>query len=236
MIRWLTAGAVCVFLVLAGCDRRQPTVRRTSPSPDGGSDASEGAVSPGAPAVDHGPPSEGERQTGELGRDVDLGGVRLRSPEGWIRKQPRSGFTLAEFSLPRTEGDSADARLTVTLAGGSVEANVERWRQQFGEKPERESKQELKIDGVPVTVLDLAGTYSGQAMGMASPPEKTGIRMLGAIFPVGGQLGFVKCTGPERTVTAHADEFHAFLQSLTTGDAGRGDSSGPRQVRQTVKE
>ena len=42
-------------------------------------------------------------------------------------QQPKSGIVMHEFSSPALEGDKADGRMTVMAAGGSVDANVERW-------------------------------------------------------------------------------------------------------------
>jgi len=148
------------------------------------------------------------------GPDVDLGEVRLTAPSGWVRKVPRVEFIRAEFTLPRAEGDPADGRLTVSVAGGSVKDNVDRWRQQFSGKPEKESQEPLKIDGIDVTLVDFSGSYN-DSMGMFAPGvQRSGYRMLGAIFKLGGELCFIKAYGPAKTVAARAAEFRTFVESL----------------------
>lgn len=145
---------------------------------------------------------------------VTLGRVRLTSPEGWKRKAPRSEFIQAEFALPRSEGDAADGRLTVTTAGGSVEDNVSRWRGQFSQQLDKESQEQLKVQDVEVTLVDFTGTYNDQRGNLAQLAESPNYRMLGAIFSVDGALHFIKLYGPEQTVAAHAEEFRGFVQSL----------------------
>jgi hypothetical protein len=153
-------------------------------------------------------------EAASLGPEVDLDAARLKAPPGWVRKQPRSGIIAAEFSLPRVAPDTVDGRLTVAVVGGSVQGNIDMWRQQFADKPEKESQEKLTVAGVPATVVDLSGTYTGQRGMMGGAEEGKGYRMLGAILDVGGQLHFVKLYGPQKTVDAHAAEFRSFIQSF----------------------
>ena len=67
----------------------------------------------------------GAEKAAASGRDVDLDGVRLTAPATWERKTPRVEIIRAEFSLRRAEGDGADGRLTVSVAGGSLKDNIE---------------------------------------------------------------------------------------------------------------
>lgn len=207
------------MLVLAGCHGSyEPAQRDGSPA-----DAA-ATVAPEEPAPEEGAPAPDPHQglpgfapaaeATALGPEVDVGAIRLKAPEGWTRKQPRSTFVAAEFALPKAEGDEADGRLTVSLAGGSVSDNVKRWRDQFGGKPEKDQQQEQEIAGLKVTVVDFAGTYSDQPGPFAPAVERPGYRMLAAIVPVGEQLHFIKSYGPQKTMGDHEDAFHAFLQSL----------------------
>jgi hypothetical protein len=214
MIRSLT-GMVLAFLLLPGCgDRHHPSVRRAveeseqkSTSPNETAGGFQEQVVPQQPAKASGP-------------EVDLGAVKLTAPEGWVRKRPPIEFIRAEFSLPCAEGDPADGRLTVSVAGGSVQVNVDRWKQQFTGKIENESQEQLDVSGKAVTLVDYTGTYVEQR-GMGPSTERPGYRMLGAIFDVDGQLHFIKAYGPAKTMAAHADEFRTFVRSLKTGAASQ---------------
>jgi hypothetical protein len=156
------------------------------------------------------------------GPEVEVGPMRLKAPEGWVRKPRKSEFTRAEFALPGAEGDPADGRLTVTIAGGTIKDNLERWRGQFGGKPTKEAQEQIQVDGVPVTLVDYTGSYSDQHVpGAPSPTVREGqdSRMLGAVFDLGDRLLFVKALGPAKTMAAHAAGFRQFVTSLKTGQA-----------------
>ena len=60
------------------------------------------------------------------------GSLLLEAPAGWKRVQPKSGIVETEFSIP-SAGDLPPGRMTVMGAGGSVQANVERWYGQFAQ-------------------------------------------------------------------------------------------------------
>jgi hypothetical protein len=149
----------------------------------------------------------------DSGNELQLPNVTFTIPEGWQRKAASSSFVLAEITLPRAGNDEADGRLTVSAAGGSVDANLERWRGQFGGKPESSTQDKKQIDGMDVVIVDYAGTFNDQAGPFAPGVKRPGYRMLGAILPVGDQLHFVKATGPQATIAAHADRIHAFIAS-----------------------
>jgi len=122
-------------------------------------------------------------------------------------------FILAEFALPRAEGDSADGRLTVSVARGSLKDNIERWRGQFGGKPDKESQETIKVEGIDVTLVDFSGTYQDQMGPFAPGVDRSNYRNLGEIFEL-GELHFLKAYEPAQTMEARAPEFRAFVQSL----------------------
>jgi hypothetical protein len=150
---------------------------------------------------------------------IDLGKIRLAAPKSWQQREPRMpGFILAEFALPKAPGDAEDGRLTVSAAQGGVQGNIDRWRKQFGGKPEKESTEKIEVAGATITLIELSGTYQDQRGGMmmgGETIERPGYRMLGAIIDLGEeQLYFVKAYGPAKTMAAHADEFRSMLRSL----------------------
>jgi hypothetical protein len=151
---------------------------------------------------------------GNAGGPVELDKITLSAPEGWNRRQPSSGFVLAEFYLPGTGETAKDGRLTVSAAGGDIESNIERWRTQFGGKPEKESRRSIEAGGLEATLVDFSGEFSDQRGPFAPITKQPGARMLAAIIPIDGELYFVKAVGPEDTVAAHADKILAFLESV----------------------
>lgn len=215
MIRWLIALTWCA-LFTAGCgDRHRPVVRRGMTGPDAqGESRVEGARSVGGP-------TDRQHPVDLASPEVDLGPMRLLAPDGWVWKRAAISFILAEFSLPRAEGDTADARLTVSTAGGSMEENVDRWRRQFGKEPEEQSEQQVELGGLQVTLADFSGTYLDSRTMVSPAVERADYRMLGAIIPIEGQLCFVKCYGPKKTMAKHVDEFQAFVRSLSSRGSAR---------------
>jgi hypothetical protein len=145
---------------------------------------------------------------------VELGKITLSAPEGWNRRQPSSSFVLAEFYLPGGGDSAKDGRLTVSAAGGDIESNIERWRTQFGGKPEKESRRNIEAGGFEVALVDFSGEFSDQRGPFAPVSKQPGARMLAAIIPVEGELFFVKAVGPEETIATHEDKILAFVESV----------------------
>jgi hypothetical protein len=151
---------------------------------------------------------------GNKGGPVELTRITLQAPAGWDRREPSSGFVLAEFYFPKAEGDERDGRLTVSTAGGDIEANIERWRDQFGGKPDKESRRTIEASGLAVTLVDFAGDFEDQRGPFAPATKQPDSRMLAAIIPVDDELFFVKAVGPEKTIAAHEEQFVAFVESV----------------------
>jgi hypothetical protein len=145
--------------------------------------------------------------------DVQLDAITLTAPAGWERKPTSSPFVIAELALPRIEGDEADGRLTISTAGGSVEANIDRWKGQFEPQPESASQEDVDVGGLKVTIVDLSGTFNDQRGPFAPGERRPGYRMIAAVIPVEGQLHFIKATGPQNTIASHADAIHQFIRS-----------------------
>jgi hypothetical protein len=207
-MRRLFIGCLLGVLTLAGCD--------TSSEPAAKPSASGGDMNSGSPLSATPEPSSngGLSDSGDNGGAVELDKITLTAPEDWQRNQAGSQFVLAEFILPKAEGDDADGRLTVSVAGGSIEANVDRWKTQFGGKPEKESQQQIEAGGLQITRVDFSGEFNDQRGPFAPAIQRPGYRMLAAIIPVDGQLHFIKATGPEKTIAAHAEAFDAFVRSV----------------------
>ena len=149
---------------------------------------------------------------------LDIENLHFSVPKAWIRKAPNA-MLQAEFAIPKAEGDQEDGRLTVSHLGGTLEDNVDRWKKQFGDKPEKSNEENLAAGGIKIMLVDLAGTFSdsrGPMMGAGAAVARPDYRMLGAIFQVPGDdlLYFIKCYGPKKTITANADEIKGFLTSL----------------------
>ena len=150
------------------------------------------------------------------------GGFSLEAPAGWKRVQPKSGIVETEFAIP-SEDDAAAGRMTVMGAGGSVQANVERWYGQFSQPDGSDTKTKaatktLNLAGCTVTLVDVSGTYKdmpGGPFAGGQTIERPDYRMLAAIVetPDKGSY-FLKFYGPGATVAKHADGFRKMVEGL----------------------
>jgi hypothetical protein len=203
--------SVVLNLLVLGC-RQQAA---TSTAVDGSQ--AKGAATTG---VDRAAPPEGgsiggaaESGSNPVAEVVELDAINFTPSAGWARKPAGSTFVVAEFSLPRAEGDDADGRLTISTAGGSVEANIDRWKGQFQPQPKSMSQEDIDIAGLKATIVDLSGDFNDQRGPFAPGELRPGYRMIAAVIPVGGQLHFIKATGPQKTIASHAAAIQQFIRS-----------------------
>ncbi len=154
---------------------------------------------------------------------IASGGYKLVAPEGWERVQPKSNMVETEFSIaPAAEGQPA-GRMTVMGAGGSVQANIDRWYGQFSQPDgsstkEKATTKSLKLTGCNVTLVDIPGTYKDMPMGpfaQGKAVERPAYRMLAAIVetPDAGNY-FLKFYGPAECLSKHADGFRGMVEGL----------------------
>jgi len=155
------------------------------------------------------------------GKTFVIGGAyQLTAPATWVSREPRTRIVEHEFSVPKADGDDLDGRVTVMGAGGGVQANIERWYQQFTQPDGSNTKDRAKIEkrdiaGQTVTIVNLSGTYTDRPMPTAPGVERANYRMLAAVIETKKNGNhFVKFYGPERTVAANVEGFSKMLDSL----------------------
>ena len=149
---------------------------------------------------------------------IAAGAFELTAPNDWKRGQPRSNIIEHEFALPGEKKEQEPGRLTIMAAGGSVEANVDRWLGQFADrKEEKVEPKEIEVAGKKVLLVDISGTFRDQRGPFAPAVERKDYRMLGAILALGekdrGNV-FLKLTGPAATIEHQAKAFQEFVESL----------------------
>ena len=149
--------------------------------------------------------------------------LKFDAPPGWVSKPPASSARVAEFTLPKVDGDAEDAALAVFFfpgQGGTVQANLDRWIGQFAQPDGSPSKDvarttHLEAHGLAITLIDLSGTYVAEiSPGSTEHYNKPGFRMRAAVVETPDGPYFVKLTGPAKTVTRWDESFIAFLKSL----------------------
>jgi hypothetical protein len=142
-------------------------------------------------------------------------GLHWTAPAPWKSEGARP-MRAATYTVAPTPGDKDPAECAVYFfgegQGGSVQANIDRWKGQF--KPSDAKITKATIHGLPVTKIDVTGEYSGMGGPMAQAPAKPAYRLLGAIVEGPGGNIFVKFTGPAKTIAANQQKFEALLSSF----------------------
>jgi hypothetical protein len=134
-------------------------------------------------------------------------------PSDWQSMPNPSAMRMATYRVP---GDGAE--MAVARAGGTTDANIERWRGQFaGAADDKPKRTEKTVHGLKVTIVELAGTYT--AMGMmpgAAPSEPhAGWALLAAIVEAPGFPYFFKLVGPASAVRAARPHFDSLVASIS---------------------
>lgn len=150
--------------------------------------------------------------------------LKFDVPAGWIAEPPSSSMRIAEFTLPKVDGDAEGAQLTVfffgATQGGSAQANIDRWIGQMTQPDGRASKDVAKPStltshGLPISLVDLTGTYTAEVRpGSAEHFNKPGFRQCAGVVTTPGGPYFVKLTGPAKTVERWHESYVAFLKTL----------------------
>ena len=145
------------------------------------------------------------------------GALTLKAPQSWEKRQPRFRIIEYEFAIRPPEGKGEAGRITIMGAGGSVAANIDRWKAQFA-KVARSDEEEFDVGKVKVRIVDLEGTFRERRGGpFSGAPAKlrSDYRMIGAIVvtPNKGQY-FIKITGPKATLAKQKDALIGMLKKL----------------------
>ncbi len=154
---------------------------------------------------------------------VANGSFSLAAPADWQRVRPRSMIVETEFSVPPVGEDSQAGRMTVMGAGGSIEANIDRWCGQFSQPDgsktaDKTTTKKLRIAGCQVTLVDITGTYKdmpGGPFAGGRAVDRPDYRMLAAIIETehAGNY-FVKFYGPAATVGKSVAGFRTMVEGM----------------------
>ncbi|MBS2013670.1 MAG: hypothetical protein JST00_12320 [Deltaproteobacteria bacterium] len=226
-----------VLIVAAGAFAAGKSVGASSPAgtaeqatpeppapPRAAAPAPQGEVPPGHPAMGGNNPSlppghapiDGVPDMA-MAPAQEAASISWTAPARWKQMPNTSSMRLATYKIPGPDGD---AEVSVSQAGGSIEANATRWIGQFDAEAQRTAKKTTKkVAGFEVTIVEVQGNYSGGMGGAGGGPH---VGLLGAIVATPGMPHFFKITGPEKTVASARAELDALLASL------KGDSAASR--------
>ena len=148
---------------------------------------------------------------------VELSGVSFEPPAGAERLEPTPTRT-AQYEL------YPDVRLVFYHFGdsgaGSVEANIERWIDQFVQPDGESSRDRAQIHtmqrgGLPIRRIDLSGTYVAETRpGSGEHLNEPDYRLLAAVIETEAGPFYLKLVGPEDIIGSRAGTFDAMLDSL----------------------
>src|SRR4030095_1337766 len=169
------------------------------------------------------PPTVVSTNSPQASAPVSQGDLRLKAPPAWVSERPSSSMRVSQYQLPAADGDAEAASLVVYYfgagQGGSVDANLERWigqMQTADARPEKDAArtETSRVNGMKVTLLDIAGTYAGGDMGGGgSAQSKPNFRMRAGVIETPKGAYFIKLVGPEKTVARWDQEFQEFIKS-----------------------
>lgn len=148
-------------------------------------------------------------------------GIRWTAPAQWKAEAARP-MRAATYSIVPAAGDRGVAECVVNYfgpgQGGSIDANVERWKGQIlgsDGKPAAAKVTSRTVRGVRITIVDSSGGYTGMGGPMAGGGNPVpGYRLIGAIAEGRGGNVFFKLTGPEKTIAAEQSRFEQLLSSI----------------------
>jgi hypothetical protein len=192
MKRTLAAGVVSLCVMLAGwaCSRQGSTA--TNPQTNSSQSAS-----------------------GEL---------KFKAPDGWTTEKPTSSMRVAQYKLPKADGDKEDASLVLyyfgTNAGGSTQANIDRWIGQMQQSDGSDSKSKAKtetmtVNGLKVSTVDVTGIYTAEmAPGSGTFHNDADYRLRAAVIETPKGNYFVKLAGPVKTIAHWDKEYNDYLKSF----------------------
>jgi len=152
------------------------------------------------------------------------GNLSFTAPAGWVVEKTSSSMRVAQYKLPKADGDSEDGSLVVYYfgqgQGGGTQANIDRWIGQMHQSDGSESKDRAKsetltVNGLKVTMVDVSGTYSAEmSPGSGDFTSKPNYRLRAAVVETPKGSYFAKLTGPEKTI-AHWDQaFRDYINSF----------------------
>lgn len=141
------------------------------------------------------------------------GGLQFAVTEGWTAKAKARAMSAGGLTYKIAEikeGLDADFYHFGEGQGGSVEANIARWKGQFEGGPKE--VESAKLAGGKIDFLHLEGTFmSGPPFGKKTPNKD--YAMLGAIIAHEGGPVFVKLTGPKDEVAKAIVAFKVLAES-----------------------
>lgn len=150
------------------------------------------------------------------------GTLAYTTPAGWQTRPPSTSMRVAEFVIPKANGDRDDADLIIYYfgpgGGGGAEANIQRWIGQMlqpGGQPSNARRETRVIHGLKVSMVDVSGTYVAEmSPGASEHYDKPNYRLRAAVVETPHGSYYIKMTGPAKTMAAAGAAYDKFMASL----------------------
>jgi hypothetical protein len=145
----------------------------------------------------------------------DQPAIAWKVPPAWQSAPNPNAMRLATYRAPASSKSHEPADVSVTRAGGTPDANIERWLSQFDDAG-AETRSIKTVRGLKITIVEVSGTFTGGSMtpGTTETPRR-GWALLGAIVETPGSPYFFKITGEAATVHGARASLVALLESIT---------------------
>ncbi len=156
-----------------------------------------------------------------LGPRASFEGLSFEIPAVWVAEQPAGGMRRAQYRIPapRAGGESGECALFhFPGQGGSVQANLDRWYRQFEQPDGSDTASHARVGrfqagGLSVTLVEVGGTYLGGMGPGESGQPRPGFRLVAGVVETASGPWFLKCTGPDATMSPAAPGVQALLRS-----------------------
>lgn len=155
--------------------------------------------------------------------EVALAGLKSETPKEWKEEEPSNKMRMAQFKLPKAEGDKEDAELAIFVfpgGSGSVEANLKRQVAKFtpadGKDKVGETVAKTKVGEFEATYQDVTGTFVKKPFPMAEKgTPMADYRQLYVIFEAkDGKQYYMTLLGPAKTIDKHKAAFDEWLKNF----------------------
>lgn len=157
---------------------------------------------------------------------VTAGGIEFDVPKGWKYIKPASTTRIAELTIPRAGGDSADATIIIYFFGGDAgtfDQNVDRWASQLSLPDgtpltrEKATTRDLTLGTMTAKVFEADGNYTDSMPNGEVKGKIAGAKMIVAMLEANKGGYFFKLTGPARTVVDAKATFEEMLRTVKFG-------------------
>jgi hypothetical protein len=160
-------------------------------------------------------PGPRREQPREFPREAPAGAIKppappfeYKIPDGWKETPPAVEFSILAFQAGDMDGK---VEINVSIAGGSLVANVNRWRGMF----KLTAMTQDQVNGLPEVVIGNAKGKLVDITGADAPPQRN--RIVVAVLVRPNDSVFFKMTGPSESVGRQKPALEAFLKSIQFG-------------------